>query len=193
MMKRRSMLAVLALAGVVALPLPSAAQQKEVRVAMIAPMSAELGAAFLDWLHERGLPDARYRDPDLAPVVRPACIPAGMLDFSQAVLSRIRWSRSDVADFLGRYLSTPKPHVVFRPTASRGSHVRLDPKTQLLYFGARFFINGESFTLRHGAALRELADRRECDLRRLAPLADLITEWRQAGYLHLTNKDNGHG
>jgi len=39
MMKRRSMLAVLALAGVVALPLPSAAQQKEVRVAMIAPMS----------------------------------------------------------------------------------------------------------------------------------------------------------
>ena len=32
-----------------------------------APRGAELGAAFLDWLHERGLPDARYRDPGLAP------------------------------------------------------------------------------------------------------------------------------
>jgi len=158
-----------------------------------APRGAELGAAFLDWLHERGLPDARYRDPQLAPVVRPACIPAGMLDFTEAVLSRIRWSRSDVADFLGRYLSTPKPHVVFRPTSARGSRVRLDPKTQLLYFGARFFINGESFTVRSAAPLRELADRRESDLPRLAPLADLVGQWHRAGYVHYTNKTDEHG
>jgi len=31
-----------------------------------APRGAELGAAFLDWLHERGLPDAAYRDPGLS-------------------------------------------------------------------------------------------------------------------------------
>jgi 50S ribosomal protein L16 3-hydroxylase len=163
-----------------------------------APRGAELGAAFLDWLHERGLPEARYRDPRLAPARRPARIPAGMVQFTAQVLSRIRWSRSDVVDFLGRFLSVPKPHVVFRPGRGRrprarldpkGARVRLDPKTQLLYFGKRFFINGESLAVRHPQRLRELADRREADLERLAPLAGLISEWRRAGYLHLTNKE----
>jgi 50S ribosomal protein L16 3-hydroxylase len=121
-----------------------------------------------------------------------------MVQFTAQVLSRIRWSRSDVVDFLGRYLSAPKPHVVFRPGRGRGprarldpkgARVRLDPKTQLLYFGKRFFINGESLAVRHPERLRELADRREADLERLAPLAGLISEWRRAGYLHLTNKE----
>jgi 50S ribosomal protein L16 3-hydroxylase len=154
-----------------------------------APRGAELGAAFLDWLHERGLPDATYRDPDLIPAARPARIPTRMLDFSEQLLARIRWSRRDVIDFLGRYLSAPKPHVVFRPAPSRGPGVRLDAKTRLLYFGDRFFINGESVTVRHPPLLRELADRRRCELSRLAPLAGLIAEWRRAGYVHYTKKE----
>jgi 50S ribosomal protein L16 3-hydroxylase len=149
-----------------------------------APRGAELGAAFLDWLHERGLPEAAYRDRRLAPAARPARIPAGMLAFCEKVLARIRWSRRDVLDFLGRYLSAPKPHLVFRPRKSRGAQVRLDAKTQLLYFGERFFINGESVTVRHPRLLRELADRRQAEASRLAPLASLIAEWRRAGYLH---------
>ena len=79
-----------------------------------APRGAELASAFLDWLHERGLPDARYRDPRLAPARRAAEIPAPMISFTQQALGRIRWSRGDVASFLGEYLSMPKPHVVFR-------------------------------------------------------------------------------
>jgi len=153
-----------------------------------APRGAELGAAFLDWLHERGLPDAAYRDPGLAPAVQPARIPAEMLAFCEKVLKRIKWSRADVAEFLGRYLSSPKPHVVFRPGNSRGSRVRLDPKTQLLYLGERFFMNGEAVAVRHPRLLRELADRRQGDLARLAPLAGLIAEWRRAGYLHYVKK-----
>jgi 50S ribosomal protein L16 3-hydroxylase len=149
-----------------------------------APRGAELGAAFLDWLHERGLPDAAYRDPALAPALRPARIPAGMLAFCEKVLTRIRWSRRDVLEFLGRYLSSPKPHVVFRPGKSRGRRVRLDAKTRLLYFGDRFFINGESVAVRHPRLLRELADRRQGERARLAPVARLIAEWRRAGYLH---------
>ena len=39
-----------------------------------APRGAELAASFLDYLHERGLPDADYRDPDLRPPARPARI-----------------------------------------------------------------------------------------------------------------------
>jgi 50S ribosomal protein L16 3-hydroxylase len=159
-----------------------------------APRGAELGAAFLDWLHERGLPDAAYRDPDLVPAKRPAGIPARMLVFSEKLLARIRWSRRDVVDFLGRYLSAPKPHVVFLPPgsrgrrASRGSRVRLDAKTRLYYFGARFFINGESVTVRHPRLLRELADRREAEASRLAPIMGLISEWHRAGYLHYAKK-----
>jgi len=153
-----------------------------------APRGAELAAAFLDWLHERGLPDARYRDPHLAPSRRGAAIPSAMIDFAAQALGRIRWSRSDVASFLGEYLSMPKPHVVFHAgRASRGSMVRLDPKTQLLYSGARFFMNGEAFTVpaRAARALRMLADERAAAASALARagLSRLISEWQRRGYL----------
>jgi 50S ribosomal protein L16 3-hydroxylase len=158
-----------------------------------APRGGELGAAFLDWLHERGLPEAEYRDPGLAPAKRAAELPAGMIAFTRAFLARIRWSRRDVERFLGEYLSEPKPHVVFRPGNGRRSLarslVRLDPKTRLLYRGRRFFINGESFELAAGdaARLRELADRRTAQGARLAraPLAGLISAWQRQGYVSL--------
>jgi len=153
-----------------------------------APRGAELASAFLDWLHERGLPDARYRDPRLAPARRAAEIPAPMISFAQQALGRIRWSRGDVASFLGEYLSMPKPHVVFRGARrSRGPMVRLDPKTQLLYAGARFFMNGDAFTVpaRAAAALRALADERTLAASALARagLGRLISEWRKRGYV----------
>ena len=154
-----------------------------------APRGAELGAAFLDWLHERGLPDARYRDPQLAATASPGRIPAGMIDFATMVLGRIRWSRADVAQFLGEYLTMPKPHVVFRAGVKPGGAiVRLDPKTQLLYDHARFFVNGEAFKvpLRSASALRKLADARaapRADLAR-AGLGRLISEWQRRGYVN---------
>ena len=83
-----------------------------------------------------------------------------------------------------------KPQVVFRPSRSRGDLVRLDSKTQLLYSGARFFLNGDSFELprRSRGAMRELADRREIAASRLAAESKLIAEWRRAGYLHLEKR-----
>jgi 50S ribosomal protein L16 3-hydroxylase len=157
-----------------------------------APRGAELAAAFLDFLHERGLPDAAYRDPGLRATARPARIGCEMLDFAEATLSRIRWRRGDVAAFLGRYLSTPKPNVVFR--AARGtarplarSEVVLDGRTQLLYSGARFFLNGEALVLpaRQRRALAPLADRRRAPGAALARagLGPLLLDWRRAGYL----------
>ncbi len=154
-----------------------------------APRGAELGAAFLDWLHERGLPDARYRDPGLAPTSRAASIPPAMVSFGEKVLGGIRWRRGDVAAFLGEYLSAPKPHVVFRPSKRRGAELRLDPKSQLLYFGNRFFMNGESFVASgpSAARLKELAERRRLPTSRLAgpALRGLISGWLRAGYAHL--------
>ena len=152
-----------------------------------APRGSELGAAFLDWLHERGLPEAEYRDPGLAPSARPGRIPSELLSFTEKLLGRIRWSRPDVERFLGEYLSEPKPHVVFEPGRGRGDVVKLHPKTRLLYRGNRFFINGESFSRRGaaGAALRELADRRTAHGARLARarLGRLISEWQRLGYV----------
>jgi 50S ribosomal protein L16 3-hydroxylase len=84
-----------------------------------APRGAELAAAFLDWLHERGLPDARYRDPGLRASARPASLPRSMIGFAKRTLDRVTWTRSDVGRFLGEYLSAPKQHVVFRPGKSR--------------------------------------------------------------------------
>ena len=151
-----------------------------------APRGAELSAAFLDWLHERGLPDARYRDPGLAPAASPARIPREMVAFCSDLLRRIRWTEREVGDFLGRDLTEPQPHVGFRPSAGRGPVVALDPKTQLLYSGARFFINGEAFSAgkRAAALLRELADRRCIAAARLAgtPLPGLISRWVRSGY-----------
>jgi 50S ribosomal protein L16 3-hydroxylase len=158
-----------------------------------APRGAELGAAFLDWLHSRGLPDGQYRDPGLVPAARPGRIPGEMVYFVKAMLGRIRWSGRDVERFLGEYLSEPKPHVVFRPgrgaRALARSAVRLDAKTRLLYRGRQFFINGEAIELAAGkaAALRELADRRMASGARLAraALGGLISKWQRLGYVNL--------
>jgi 50S ribosomal protein L16 3-hydroxylase len=161
-------------------------------VGMRAPQGEELAAAFLDYLHERGLPQASYRDPGLRAAPRSAAIPARLLRHAAATLRRIRWGRGDVDIFLGRYLTTPKPHVVFRhprrPLA-RAAFARrlrreaavLDARTQMLHRGARCFINGEAIPAR--GALRTLADRRRARLPQA--LADLAYDWYLSGYLHL--------
>jgi 50S ribosomal protein L16 3-hydroxylase len=153
-----------------------------------APRGAELAAAFLDYLHERGLPDASYRDPGLKAARHPARIGPEMAAFAKGVLNRIRWNGADATELLGRHLTTPKSNVVFKAHSRSNSNVVvLDPKTQLLYAGARFFINGESFSPRSGQrqALRELADRRRAPRTAMvrAGLGTLVAEWRKAGYL----------
>jgi 50S ribosomal protein L16 3-hydroxylase len=158
-----------------------------------APRGAELGAAFLDWLHERGLPDAAYRDPRLEPTSRPAQIPREMIRFARTMMEKVKTSRTDASAVLGQYLTTPKPHVVFRPGRSQRAlaraEVQLDPRTQLLYSGNRFYLNGESITVgkKDRALLKELADRRHLPGARLAraALADLVYDWHRAGYLRL--------
>jgi 50S ribosomal protein L16 3-hydroxylase len=158
-----------------------------------APRGIELGAAFLDWLHQRGLPDAEFRDPALVPAARPGQIPRQMLHFSESVLRRIRWSRADVVRFMGEYLSEPKAHVVFRPGGGHrrlaSSMVRLDAKTRLLYSGTRFFLNGESIAASR-KELRMLADRRTAPgaLLARAGLGGLISRWQRAGYVHFEGK-----
>ncbi len=165
-----------------------------------APGGAELGAAFLDFLADRGVADSVYRDPGLAPARRPAEIGTAMLAKSRAMLERIRWTRGDMDEFICTWLSTPKPHIAFtrpaRPLTPRafarrlaGGDVVLDAKTRLLHRGDRLYVNGESIAARGRRydALRRLADARRLPGARLAaqPAAGLVYDWYRAGFLDI--------
>jgi len=171
-----------------------------VSIGFRAPAGQELAAAFLDWLHERGLPQAEYRDPDLKPGARTGEIPEAMCAYASAVIGRMRWSARDVVEFLGEQLTTPKPGVVVdrprRPVSARQfvrrlarTDATLAPTTRLLYRGARFFVNGEALEIaaRSRRTLAAFADARRIAGRALlrAGLADLAYAWYRYGYMRL--------
>jgi len=138
-----------------------------------APPAQELMQGFLDYLQERTFLPGRYADPGLKLQKHPAEISKAMIDQVADMLAEIKWNRGVVRDFLGSYLTEPKPHVYFEPPEAPLSHarfiararkhgVRLDPKTQLLFAGPVFYINGEECEAEPAdrEALRTLADRR---------------------------------
>ena len=136
-------------------------------------------------------------DPGLRPARRAAHIDARMVDFAARLLGRIRWKRADVEDFLGRFLTTPKPEVVFSiskafPRDIKNRSVELHPRTQLLYRGSRFFMNGETLVPRASQrkVLAMLADRRRVAGPALARagLERLILHWRRAGFVRLARR-----
>lgn len=163
-----------------------------------APAAQELGASFLAFLQDRLALEGRYADPHLAPTRRPGRIPADLLRASCCTLDRLRWSQRDVAEFVGRYLSEPKDHVVFvrpaRPLRSAAfarrvmkTGVELAPASRMLYCGGDVFLNGEVFrpAPAPAGALARLADARE-----LRPPLGLgvraqaiLYEWYLAGYI----------
>ena len=165
-----------------------------------APDAQELGARFLDDLQDRLQLSGIYEDPGLKPARHPARLGDDMVRDAEQVLRRIRWGSADVARFLGRHLTEPRPHVVFsRPArpltvqafaarSARGG-VRLAAPTRMLFRGGTFFINGEAHPAGAAAArlLVRLADRRS-----LPPLtrsdresARLLYQWYRAGYIVL--------
>lgn len=157
----------------------------------------ELAEGFLAFLQERLELEGRYADPDLAPPAHPGEIGAAMVDQVAAMLERVRWDKSLVRDFLGEHLTEPKPHVFFDPpekplspsrfvAAAEKRGLRLDARTQLLFSGRQFYLNGETL---HGVeaadrpALKELADRRR--LERVVPaLARQLYDWYLDGFVH---------
>lgn len=162
-----------------------------------APTYQEVASAFLDYLQEGLAIEGRYADPDLRPPRHPAALPAEMIERLGAVIDRIHWSRDDIVDFLGRYLSEPKPTVFFEPprrpmrrqrfvdkVGTEG--LRLDPRTRMLFHGATFYINGERqvVPVAHRRVLAELADRRALPPKVLPDaLLAVLYEWYKSGYL----------
>lgn len=120
-----------------------------------APKAQELGSEFLGWMSERIDLPGMYTDPDLALQANSAEISDAMVDKVTEMLNGIRWSREDVAAFLGHYLSEPKPSVFFVPpdeplsakrfaTAVAKHGFMLDPGALLLLRNDEFHLNGEA-------------------------------------------------
>jgi 50S ribosomal protein L16 3-hydroxylase len=165
-----------------------------------APSNGEFAGGFLDHLADRLSLPGQYRDPGLSAARHPGEVPAALVDHVAQTLRRIRWTRKEVADFVGTFLSEPKNHAVFTPrdevltgrafaSALRRRGARLDGRSRLLIAGSTVFLNGEACSALRAsmALLRELADRRALPPG-LSPAATVL-EWLHDAYregaLHL--------
>lgn len=172
-----------------------------------ASSSQELATQFLTYMQENLSLEGMYADPDLKPQKHPAKISAEMVGRVANMLKKIRWNKQDVANFLGSYLSEPKNNVLFDAPPKMSlddfcKHLKikgitLDLKSQALFYGECFFINGEQITMQagHADALKLLADQRRLaaswfvasgfDDKNFAGsgLVNILYQWYQDGYL----------
>lgn len=167
-----------------------------------APKHQELATEFLGFMQdklaqEKLLLTGMYQDSDLTLSNHPAEIGKDMVGKVSAILNKIQWSEHDITQFLGTYLSEPKPDVMFEPNkkvslkafseklAKNG--ISLDLKSKMLFSSDTFYLNGEAAAFTGDAAtlLRTLADER------IAPpyktqdevLLQQLHDWYIAGYL----------
>jgi 50S ribosomal protein L16 3-hydroxylase len=165
-----------------------------------APSAQELGHHFLDFLQDRLDLKGMYADAGLRATRAPGRVPPAMIDRAASMLDALRWSRDEVAQFMGSYLTEPKANVVFERPARRATRsefvrrarklgVRLALPARMLVSGRDVFINGESHRVESTACrlFAKLADARLLH----APLAldaragRVLYEWYRAGYIEL--------
>jgi len=158
----------------------------------------ELAEQFLIYLQDTVSIEGRYRDPRLQRQRSPARIGDAMIDQVADILADVSWDRKVVGDFLGRMLTEPKSHVFFdppqRPLAAKRfvslaerRGVALDPRSQLLFAGTHFYLNGEAVAVAgpDRRLMRQLADRRAIETTRGLSASGLerLHEWYLCGFL----------
>jgi len=173
-----------------------------------APKVQELATEFLGFMQDKlnknvnALPGI-YQDADLTLQEHPAEISSSMISKVADILKTIQWSDQHVADFLGSYLSEPKPDVFFNPNKKislRKFHenllqhgICLDLKSQMLFTAQYFYLNGEAIAATGPSAslLSVLADHRKltsADIALTGNIEPAIIEqlhvWYLAGYLY---------
>jgi 50S ribosomal protein L16 3-hydroxylase len=182
-------------------------------IGFLAATHADLHREFFSYLGElMGAnvdPEAMYQDADLrSAATAPHEIGDAMIAQVAAVVGGARWDAADVGDFLGRFLTRPKPQVRFAPPARpidqtafarrvtrRGQARRLAlalPTRGLLRRG-RLYLNGEAHTPSRAAlpSLRTLLADRALPLPLPRALTDdqtlaLLHGWHSAGYVRMT-------
>ena len=170
-----------------------------------APKQQELATEFLGFLQDKltieaNLP-ALYSDADLTLQTHPAEISTAMVEKVGAMLQKITWDNATVAQFLGAYISEPKPDVVFEPNKKIyltvfNRHIfeqgiALDLKSQLLFVATgdntTFFMNGEvsDWLGENAELLKTFADKRALIAQTITDdtLLKQLHDWYLAGYL----------
>ena len=170
-----------------------------------APKQQELATEFLGFLQDKltieaNLP-ALYSDADLTLQTHPAEISTAMVQKVSAMLQTITWDNATVAQFLGAYISEPKPDVVFEPNKKINltvfnrhifeKGIALDLKSQLLFVtsseNTTFFMNGEvsDWQGENAELLKKLADKRVLTAQAVTSetLLKQLHDWYLAGYL----------
>ncbi len=168
-----------------------------------APSYQELTEQFLVHLQDNLCVEGMYADPQLKTQRHPSEISTDMLLQVEQAIKKMQWGKRDIADFLGCYLSEPKPHIFFDPPdpalsrvrfvqAARTRGISLDLKTQMLCHSGTLFMNGEAHAVDSTCyrTLRELADTRRMDVTQDLPQAalDLLYQWYADGYISLNQK-----
>jgi len=155
-----------------------------------APSDAQIAEGFLDHLRDTLHLDGHYGDRGAQAAAHAGEIPPALVRHVARTVRRIRWTDADVRAYAGRLLSEPRPHVYFSPPAralSAAAFARacersglvLDPRSRLLFSGARFFLNGDA--LEAPVEARPLL-RRLADARRLPPPLHAARPFMQIAY-----------
>jgi 50S ribosomal protein L16 3-hydroxylase len=162
------------------------------------PWYQELAEQFLVYLQDRIEIEGIYADPGLKAQKHPSELSADMLQQVGRAIRKVKWDDEDIANFLGCYLSEPKPHIFFESPAKPLTEERfrqalqkngaaLDLKAQMLCHDSTVFFNGEAFPVGLGCyrILRELADTRSLPASRklTREATDLLYQWYLDGYL----------
>jgi 50S ribosomal protein L16 3-hydroxylase len=166
-----------------------------------APTLVEAAREFLHHAADTLEIPGRYSDRGRAPSTHPGEIDEHLIDAVEAQISALRFKRKSIVEFLGTYLSEPKPTVFFDERESGGATriaerarrrgVELDARSTLLFHEGQFFFNGEMFkaTGRERRLLRALADQRVlsgAEMRGASPLfTHQVCEWLADGWLQL--------
>jgi len=165
-----------------------------------APSWQELAQALLQYKEDTLELEGRYTDRGLKPTNKPAHIHDDLFEKISTQLKKISFSNDDLHIFLGEYLSSPKPSVIFEPLARnvpskkflgmlQKNGVKLHRKTRMLYRGKYLFVNGESFLVsgKDLACLKSLADQRflrpESIVNASQDLIDSLNHWYNIGWL----------
>ncbi|MFV1922991.1 MAG: JmjC domain-containing protein [Methylotenera sp.] len=170
------------------------------------PKAQELTHAFLEYLQDTSKLNGLYEDPDLTLQKHPAEISATMIKKVEAMLQKISWTEDSVADFLGRYMSEPKPDISFEPQAPISvdvlssllaeSALQLDLQSQMLFSKDNFYINGESLNVPPIIVncMQTLADTKKlnattCNAQMRQAIAVTLQDAYNAGYIQFIHDD----
>ncbi len=171
-----------------------------------APKQDELMHEFLSYLQDdltlKNTQNLLYSDPDLQLAHHPAKIDELMMSKVSTMLQNIKWDNDVVADFLGKYLSEPKPDVYFEAAKKlsmpkfisqlQQKAIVLDLKSHMLFTNNAFYLNGEKLAIPDNliACMQDLANQRYLNIHHQTndiqkKLADVLYESYLAGFIRL--------